>query len=247
MELLDYIIDFHKDAGRQGPGSEEITLRALHAIPGYERFKNILDIGCGTGGQTLTLAKASAARITAVDLFPVFLEKLAQGAAAMGFPERILTKELSMDALDFPSGSFDLLWSEGSAYHIGFARALREWKPLLRRGGFLAVSEISWLRDERPAELDAYWNGAYPEIAAVPEKIAIVGQQGYRLLDHFIFPEECWDNYYRPIRERSATFAAKYDNSPEVRAFVEEGLREADMYDTYKEFYSYVFYIMEAL
>ncbi|MGX7084319.1 class I SAM-dependent methyltransferase [Facklamia languida] len=29
-----------------------------------------MDIGCGTGGQTITLAKNTASQITAVDMFP---------------------------------------------------------------------------------------------------------------------------------------------------------------------------------
>ena len=33
MDLLELIIEYHKDNERQGPGSEEATLRALSYIP----------------------------------------------------------------------------------------------------------------------------------------------------------------------------------------------------------------------
>jgi cyclopropane fatty-acyl-phospholipid synthase-like methyltransferase len=57
MDLLDLIIEYHKDNERQGPGSEEATLRALSFFPDLNENTKILDVGCGTGGQTITLAK----------------------------------------------------------------------------------------------------------------------------------------------------------------------------------------------
>ena len=77
MTFLDYIIDLHKFAERQGPGSTADTLRALDlmGLPKDQDFL-IADIGCGSGGQTITLAQHTDAKITAVDLFPGFLEEL---------------------------------------------------------------------------------------------------------------------------------------------------------------------------
>ncbi|MGI6424960.1 MAG: class I SAM-dependent methyltransferase [Tepidanaerobacteraceae bacterium] len=76
MDLLELIIEYHRDNERQGPGSEEATLKALSRIPNINKKTKILDIGCGTGGQTITLAKNTESHITAVDMLPQFLEKL---------------------------------------------------------------------------------------------------------------------------------------------------------------------------
>ena len=46
MDLLELIIEFHKDNERQGPGSEEATLKALKLIPYLNEKTKILDIGC---------------------------------------------------------------------------------------------------------------------------------------------------------------------------------------------------------
>jgi len=77
MTELELIIDLHKNTERQGPGSERETLKALDFInQPNERKLKIADIGCGSGGQTITLAQQLNGQITAVDLFPEFLEEL---------------------------------------------------------------------------------------------------------------------------------------------------------------------------
>ena len=85
MTELDLIIDLHKNEERQGPGSPNDTLGALSLIdlPKNKEVK-VADLGCGTGGQTITLAQQINGQITAVDLFPAFLDKLNQQAKALG-------------------------------------------------------------------------------------------------------------------------------------------------------------------
>ena len=53
---------------RQGIGSDEETLRALALCMGLPAPPVILDVGCGPGVQTMTLARATGGRVTAVDL-----------------------------------------------------------------------------------------------------------------------------------------------------------------------------------
>ena len=56
MDLLELIIEYHKGNQRQGPGSEETTLKALSYIP-YLDEKSKIRHRLGTGGQTITHAK----------------------------------------------------------------------------------------------------------------------------------------------------------------------------------------------
>ena len=39
-----------------------------------------------------------------------------------------------------PRSSFDVIWSEGAIYIMGFERGLRAWRPLVRTGGYVVVS-----------------------------------------------------------------------------------------------------------
>lgn len=57
MSEFDLLVDMHKHMQRQGPGSPRVTKKAIE-LTGLMGRKNleIADIGCGTGGQTLSLA-----------------------------------------------------------------------------------------------------------------------------------------------------------------------------------------------
>ncbi|MBZ2174286.1 methyltransferase domain-containing protein [Schnuerera sp. xch1] len=244
MDLLELIIDFHIDGKRQGPGSDEATKKALSFIPQLNEHSQILDIGCGTGAQTMILAQNTNANIIAVDMLPQFLGRLNKKIDDKNLNNRVGTKCLSMDSLPFEEKSFDVIWSEGAIYNIGFEKGLSQWRKYLKDNGYIAVSEISWLTDTRPSEIDEYWINAYSEIDTIDTKLSIIEKCGYTPITHFALDDHCWiDNYYKPIFERSEAFINKYNYSKEVKEFVEAGKIEAEMYTRFKEYYSYVFYI----
>ena len=57
---------------RQGPGTAASTRRALGLVPSVGPRTRVLDVGCGTGAQTLVLALSSPSHIVAVDNHPPF-------------------------------------------------------------------------------------------------------------------------------------------------------------------------------
>lgn len=50
------ICEYFTYVERQGPGSPEVTLKALSFIDNLTQHLRIAVIGCGTGGQTMVLA-----------------------------------------------------------------------------------------------------------------------------------------------------------------------------------------------
>jgi len=245
--LFKLMVDLHRDGLRQGPGSDEETCRAL----GLTRFDqaapiSIADIGCGTGASTLVLAKELPdAKICALDLFPEFLDPLMDKARDAGCAERIETLAVSMDALPFEVESLDLIWSEGAIYNIGFRNGAELWRPYLRPSGVMAVSEITWLRPDPPAEILEYWNAEYPEIATAPEKIATLESAGYDLMGYFVLPSTCWlDNYYEPTARRIPDFLARHSDGPEAMQVVEMERQEVELYRKYQNWFSYGFYVV---
>ena len=245
MEDYHLLIDLHKGANRQGPGGDAETEKALGlAMIDRTAPLKIADIGCGTGASTLLLARLVNAQITAVDLFQEFLEILEGRAKHMGLSEKITTLVCSMDNLPFGDEEYDVIWSEGAIYNIGFERGVRDWNRFLKVGGLLVVSEITWITASRPSELQKYWEGEYPKIDTVSSKIGILEKNGYSPIGYFILPEHCWlDNYYRPIQDSFKDFLNRNSNSEGARTIVEAEKREIELYEKYRIFYGYGVYI----
>ena len=249
MDDYRLLIDLHKNAKRQGPGGGSETEKALSlAMIDRGAPLKIADIGCGTGASTILLAGLLQARITAVDFCPDFLEVLETNAKHMGLSERITTLACSMDNLPFGDEEYDVIWSEGAIYNIGFERGVKDWSRYLKVGGLLVVSEITWITGSRPSELQKYWDGEYPEIDEASSKIGVLEKNGYSPIGYFVLPEYCWlDNYYRPMQDRFRDFLTRNGNSEEARAIVEWEMREIELYEKYKTHYSYGVYVARML
>lgn len=241
---FNLICEYFSSIERQGPGSPEVTLKALSFIDNLTENSRIADIGCGTGGQTMTLAQNSKGSITGVDLFQNFVDIFNSNAAKLDLQGRVKAIVGSMDNLPFRDEEFDLIWSEGAIYNIGFERGLTEWNRFLKKGGYIAVSEASWFTQERPAEIEKFWVDAYPEIDTIPNKVAIMQKAGYVPVATFILPENCWtEHFYVPQTKAQELFLKKYAGNKTAEDLVANERHEAQLYAKYKEFYGYVFYI----
>ena len=249
MDDLGLLLDLHIGGDRQGPGSPSATRRAMElaGLPGQTGLR-IADIGCGTGAASLILAQDLDADIVAVDFLPDFLSELETRATAAGVIQRIQTLPASMDALPFQSGEFDVIWSEGAIYNIGFETGLRTWRPFLKPGGILAVSELTWLTRDRPDELTEHWAREYAEVGLASEKIAQLEAGGYQVLGYFPLPPDCWlGTYYRPMQQRFPAFLKRHDNSDQARALVDADQAEIALYERYAAYVSYGFYVAQKL
>lgn len=241
---LNLICDFFSGMERQGPGSPEVTLKALSFIDNLTDKSLIADIGCGTGGQTMVLAQHVAGQITGLDFLPNFIHIFNRDAKQLGLQDRVKGIVGSMDNLPFREEELDLIWSEGAIYNIGFERGLKEWRKYLKTGGYIAVSESSWFTDERPTEIHDFWVDAYPEIDTIPNQVAKVYKAGYLPVATFILPSACWtEHYFAPKAAAQEIFLNKYAGNKIAEEFSALQAVEEELYRKYKEFYGYVFFI----
>jgi len=149
-----------------------------------------------------------------------------------------------MDNLPFQAEELDLIWSEGAIYNIGFNKGLNEWRKFLKTGAYVAVTEVSWFTSERPAEIETFWNDAYPEIDTIPNKVSQLQAAGYLPVANFILPENCWtEHFYAPQVKAQELFLKKYSGNQTAAEFIANERHEAQLYSRYKEYYGYVFYI----
>jgi SAM-dependent methyltransferase len=237
------ICEYYLSLDRQGPGSPEVTLRALSFIEGLTADSHIADLGCGTGGQTMTLATATPAKITGLDIFPSFIEKFKEQARELGVSDRVEGIVGSMDALPFAPESLDSIWCEGAIYNLGFERGLRYFREFLKPGGWVAVTENTWLTDEHPQEVADFWQAAYPEIDTIPAKIAAMQRAGYEFVAAFKVPEQCWWDFYESQDVANRIFLEKHAGDPAAEALLAGEAFERSLYEKYPEPWGYVFYI----
>ena len=241
---LNLICDYFSNVERQGPGSPEMTIKALSFIDNLTPESLIADLGCGTGGQTMVLAQHAPGHVTGIDLFPLFIDLFNRNAAKLNLQNRVKGVVGSMDNLPFQPDELDLIWSEGAIYNIGFERGINEWRQFLKKGGYLAVTEASWFTAERPAEIQKFWESVYPEIDTIPNKVVQMQRAGYVPVATFILPENCWiEHFYVPLAETQEAFLKKYEGNKAAEEYIAFERYEAQLYYTYKAYYGYVFYI----
>jgi len=149
-----------------------------------------------------------------------------------------------MDAMDFREGTFDLIWSEGALYTIGFENALKKCRTLLKPGGYLAASELCWLADDAPREARDFFASEYPEMKTVTDNVELFCDCGLELLGHFTEPDSAWwDDCYTPMRKLLPGLRKKYAGVPDALALFDECDAEMAVHEKYSKSYGYEFFV----
>ena len=242
----EIFFEIHRDNPREGPGSFEATRKAYSLLNNLPDKPIILDIGCGPGQQTMDLASLSAGTIYAIDNYELYLQALQTRINQKGLADRVFPQTGDMNALSFDPAYFDIIWAEGSIYIMGFENGLTSWQPYLKPEGYIAVTEISWLKNKPPPDLVSFWDDAYPALQDQEGNISIIQRTGYNLIDHFVLPPEAWWNdYYFHIEKKLSSLKTKYHKDAEALKIIAVEELEIDLFKKYSDYYGYVFYIMQ--
>lgn len=245
---FEFFLRFHRGIPRQGPGTPEATTRAFRGIEALlPPVPEILDLGCGTGGQTLTLAALGQGRILAVDRDPGFIEELGRKVADRGLQARVTPRIGDMHALGLPPERFDVVWCEGALFVLGFEAGLGTVRPLLRGPGLVVVSEAVWLRPlaEVPAEVRGFWAEAYPPMTDVAGNLAVARRAGFTPLDHFTLPDEGWAAYVDPLERHMEEVLAQHPGDPDAFEAARRERREFAMFRDNLKHFGYEFFVLQ--
>ncbi|MFX0204577.1 MAG: class I SAM-dependent methyltransferase [Candidatus Hodarchaeota archaeon] len=203
----------------------QYTRKAFYMLPKLPKPR-ILDIGCGSGEPTIELAKLCDGEIIGIDIDQSRLNKLNNKIMAERLNNRVRTMNCSLFAIDFPDESFDILWAEGVIATIGYKRGLKEWRRLLKSGGFLVVHD---------------------DINDKDYKLNIIPSCGYKLLNHFILPKDAWWKlYYYPLEKKVNELCIKYRDNPKVLKKLQKYYDEVNRVKFVKRINS-IFFIMQKM
>src|SRR5881398_2859416 len=121
-------------------GQRQVRLKLVKALGGLKgrSFGDALEIGSGTGYFSLNLVQLGVIeRLTATDISPGMLQRLAATAEALG----VAGVTTEAEALPFEDESFDLVFGHAVLHHIpDLDRAFAEFRRVLRPGGMIAFA-----------------------------------------------------------------------------------------------------------
>ncbi|HEY0605398.1 MAG TPA: class I SAM-dependent methyltransferase [Herpetosiphonaceae bacterium] len=97
----------------------------------------LLDVGCGSGGPALFIARASGCRVTGIDETPQAIATATQTAHAAGLSQSLRFQVADANAsLLWTSATFDAILCIDAINHLADRRrVLQEWHRVLKPGG----------------------------------------------------------------------------------------------------------------
>lgn len=240
----EIFFEVYENLPRQGPGSRACAAGALGLCRGLREFPAILDLGCGTGGQTLYVAELTSGSIVAIDSHEPSIKRLQAAITERGLSRRVSAIVGDMARPEQPLGSFDLIWSEGALYRIGLRNALRVCHGLLRPGGYLAFTDAVRRREDPPPAVKAGFDLDYPTMGWMDDDVAVIQDCGFELVGHFTLPDKAWwDDFYTPMEARIAELRGKYARDVEAAAILDRLAEEPEVHRRYSDFYAYEFFV----
>ena len=200
------------------------TRKAFRMLPQLNKPR-ILDVGCGSGVPTIELARLSQGEVIGIDIDQPALDMLTKKIGEAGLSDRVQAVSCSIFDMAFPDESFDIIWSEGSIFVIGFKRGLQEWKRLLKPKGFMVVHD---------------------EKGNITEKLEQISSCGYELVGHFILNEDTWwAEYFAPLEKLICETRTKYADDLKVIEALHNAQLEIDMFKKNPERNSSVCFIIK--
>jgi SAM-dependent methyltransferase len=147
----DFAADVYGDVRRDAFGVD-VGQNSWLTVEALERFgsqlelrtaSRLLDVGCGSGGPALHLAKLTGCDVVGVDLYEEAVVAATESAREAGLEMRAHFQRADASRpLPFEGGAFDAILCVDSINHLrDRPSVLADWARLLRRGGRLLFTD----------------------------------------------------------------------------------------------------------
>jgi ubiquinone/menaquinone biosynthesis C-methylase UbiE len=150
-----------------------VSMDRLAELLGLEEGTRVLEVGCGTGGNACYLANKYGCRVTGIDIAEHMVTQARARAEELGLTERVNFKLGDAHDLDFPDGSFDVVFTIFVSQFLDPSVAFKEFSLVLDRGGRLGINEMYKEEEIPPEAKDKVEEGerVFREITELPFNI----------------------------------------------------------------------------
>ncbi|WP_165231245.1 SAM-dependent methyltransferase [Aquisphaera insulae] len=146
---------------------------------------HVLDVGCGSGGPALFLAREAGCRVTGVDVNQAGIQAGLTLARQAGLEDRVHFRRADVrEPLPFPDRSFDAIVCMDAMCHLpDRGRILGEWCRVLRPGGrMLYTDPVVMTGLVTNEELATRSSTGYFEFCPPGVNERLIGQAGFELV-----------------------------------------------------------------
>jgi ubiquinone/menaquinone biosynthesis C-methylase UbiE len=161
-------------------------LRKLIEFPRIASSSRVLEVGCGTGNYISSIASLTSAKCFGIEPSSGMLEEARKKAAPISWSQG------TAEALPYPDGSFDFIFSADVIHHVRDRLAFfKEAFRVLAHGGWFATATDSEKTIRRRMPLSHYFPETIdPELCRYPKEHEIqqlLASQGFdRISDELI-------------------------------------------------------------
>jgi len=255
METKPTFFDFAAEVGLTkhfgGLGATEELAELCHIGQG----SYVLDVGCGAGVTACFLARKYGCRVVGVDIRARMVERSQEQARRKGVADRVEFRVADAQELPFADGLFDAVITESvTAFPADKQKAVREYARVTKPGGYVGLSEATWLKSPPPPELQAWVSqdaGATVRALTQDEWTGLLQGAGLgelvvriREVNPATEAKGLAQRYGRGgVLRTSLRAAGLYLRSPEYRAFVKGVRRGGVIPANLSEYFGYGLYV----
>ena len=129
----------------------------LVALCHIDSTSEVLDVGCGAGVTPCYLTKKIGCTVVGVDILDGMIEWSKKQAERQGVTDRTTFRLADAQELPFGDNRFDAVITESvTAFPNDQRKALQEYVRVTKPGGYVGMTEMTWLKPPSPALEQAF-------------------------------------------------------------------------------------------